>query len=429
MFINRAIILLVVVLSGFAAACSGSSVSTPPGTDGDLDTDSSDALESGDSDTSSDPCTPDSLRCATSGKVEMCRTDGEGWSYYRTCPEGRTCENGECALLPDGDSEAAPSDGDVESELETDSIDGDTTDAETDAETQPPVDGNTEADTSDADSVQPGTLGGACIDGLCLTGLECQGGVCVTVDGDADADTVDTDSDTDTEPGLYGVTWVSIPAGSFLMGAPEEDADGLTEVLPQHFVTVRAFQMMATTATATQVLTALGGDTEISGFHTCEGGGTEATCPAAITYAQAQMFCYKVGGRLPSEAEYEYAARAGTTAKFYCSNTDSSCLASYEWLYGDHTHPVGLKLPNAWGLYDMLGNWQAWTADCWHPTYADAPTDGSPWITNCVNPGGLDGFTPLSRAVGMAGSSNKYRAVWARLGGGAYGGTAVRCAK
>jgi len=83
--------------------------------------------------------------------------------------------------------------------------------------------------------------------------------------------------------------------------------------------------------------------------------------------------------RLPSESEWEYACRAGTTGDYHDSDLDK--IAWYSANSGKKTHPVGGKRPNAFGLYDMLGNAAEWCADYWHNDYVGAPADGSAWIT------------------------------------------------
>jgi len=87
--------------------------------------------------------------------------------------------------------------------------------------------------------------------------------------------------------------------------------------------------------------------------------------------------------RLPSEAEWEYACRAGTTTPYIWGSAPSSAeLDKYAWHDGNSggdTHDVGTRQPNAWGIFDMYGNVWEWVQDSGHPDYNGAPADGSAW--------------------------------------------------
>ena len=99
------------------------------------------------------------------------------------------------------------------------------------------------------------------------------------------------------------------------------------------------------------------------------------------------------GYQLLTEAQWEYAARAGSLTYFSFGNDDAQ-LAKYAWYSADaagpadverHSHPVGQKLPNKFGLFDMQGNVSEWVEDCYHATYQGAPADGSAWTApNCL---------------------------------------------
>jgi len=88
--------------------------------------------------------------------------------------------------------------------------------------------------------------------------------------------------------------------------------------------------------------------------------------------------------RLPTEAEWEYAARAGTETEYWWGNEMKSgmaiCYDSDSRWSGKQTSPVGSFQPNPFGLYDTAGNVWEWVEDCWHHDYKKAPTDGSAWL-------------------------------------------------
>jgi len=88
--------------------------------------------------------------------------------------------------------------------------------------------------------------------------------------------------------------------------------------------------------------------------------------------------------RLLSEAEWEYAARGGTTTRWFCGD-DPSCLGGVAWYRANsdkRTHPAGSKRANAFGLHDVHGSLWEWVEDCWNPDYRGAPSDGSAWTTD-----------------------------------------------
>ena len=105
----------------------------------------------------------------------------------------------------------------------------------------------------------------------------------------------------------------------------------------------------------------------------------------ALAYARWLSFETGESYRLPSEAEWEYAARAGTTTEYFFGDTVTKSQANYgkEWTKGEPilTVPVGSYPANAWGLHDMHGNGREWVQDCWNESYRGAPGDGSAWMS------------------------------------------------
>ena len=175
---------------------------------------------------------------------------------------------------------------------------------------------------------------------------------------------------------------VVIPAGSFEMGSNES-----ADEQPVHRVYVPSFLIGKTEVTQGQWKAVMGSNP--SYFGSC---GDD--CPVErVTWNEAQVFAQRLSQktgkqyRLPSEAEWEYAARAGSNTKWSFGDNESQ-LGDYAWFSANSqnkTQRVAQKKPNAFGLFDMHGNVREWTQDCWHDNYAGAPTDGSAWTTSCNN--------------------------------------------
>ena len=187
-----------------------------------------------------------------------------------------------------------------------------------------------------------------------------------------------------------GMTFVRIPAGTFMMGSPEDELGAYEDEWPRHEVTLtQEFYMMTTEVTQAQWETVMGSNPS----YRDECGGS---CPVEmVSWNDIQDFIAALNAldgrtyRLPTEAEWEYAARAGTTTAFYNGDiTETGCgfdpnLDAIGWYYGNSgstTHPVAQKQPNAWGLYDMAGNVWEWVEDDGHSSYDGAPVDGSAWV-------------------------------------------------
>jgi formylglycine-generating enzyme required for sulfatase activity len=185
----------------------------------------------------------------------------------------------------------------------------------------------------------------------------------------------------------YCPEMVAIPGGQFQMGSNTGDSDEK----PVRTVTVRAFMMGKYEVTQAQWKAVM--ESNPSSFKACGDN-----CPVEnVSWNDAQAYIAKLNAktgskyRLPSEAEWEYAARAGSTGKWSFGD-DENEIGKYAWYgfspeYGGNsekkTHLVGEKLKNPFGLYDMHGNVWEWAEDCYHDGYNNAPVDGSAWVKDC----------------------------------------------
>ena|SRR5579862_6714029 len=210
-----------------------------------------------------------------------------------------------------------------------------------------------------------------------------------------------------------GPAMVVVPGGTFTMGSTADERawaashgstpGSVADEAPQHTVTLRAFALGKYDVTRDEYATFMR-ETKMQITPGCGHDGYKWYLDTALTWdhpgieqsgrdpvvcvswydAQAYIawLNHKTGGgyRLPSEAEWEYAARGGTQTMFSWG-IDTSGAFSRAWFKsnsGGQSHPVGSRQANGFGLYDMVGDVWQWTADCYAESYATAPADGRP---------------------------------------------------
>ena len=217
-----------------------------------------------------------------------------------------------------------------------------------------------------------------------------------------------------------------IPAGEFMMGSPS--GEGSDDERPQHKVSLDAYYIDKYEVTNRQYadfLNAYGKDTDDKGnkmIYECDKGvnkvdrkwqparGYEKYPVVKVTWFGANQYAKYYGKRLPTEAEWEKACRAGSTTK-YCFGDDKSKLGDYAWYdsnSGSKTHPVGQKKANVWGIYDMHGNVWEWCSDWYDENYySSSPTNNpkgpSSGSFRVVRGGGWVGIADVCRSANRFG--------------------------
>jgi formylglycine-generating enzyme required for sulfatase activity len=214
------------------------------------------------------------------------------------------------------------------------------------------------------------------------------------------------------------LTMVQIPAGSFLMGSPQDEGERWESEGPQHQVQLQGFFMGQTPITQAQWRVVAGWQKLQRDLNLDPSYFKGTNRPVEqVNWEDAIEFCNRLSQRtglhysLPSEAQWEYACRAGTTTPFHFGETISPELANYDAtdVYGDgpkglyrrETTDVATFPANLWGLHDVHGNVWEWCLDQWHANYNGAPQDGNAWLDLDANKdndrllrGGSWGFFP-----------------------------------
>jgi formylglycine-generating enzyme required for sulfatase activity len=171
---------------------------------------------------------------------------------------------------------------------------------------------------------------------------------------------------------------VRLSDGVFEMGSTR----GLPLELPVHRVVVTDAMLLG------KFPITQGQWTAVMGTNPSQFTGEGRLPVESVSWDDAKQFCTRLGElirrrvRLPSEAEWEYACRAGSTSEYFFGD-DDRCVGEYAWFdlnSSDHTHPVGLKRPNPWGLCDIIGNVWEWCEDVWYADYTAASMVGAPWM-------------------------------------------------
>lgn len=201
-----------------------------------------------------------------------------------------------------------------------------------------------------------------------------------------------------------GLTYLWIPPGTFQMGCSPGDNECSGDEKPVHTVTIRKGFWMGQTE-VTQVAYQRVMKENPSHFH------GDRLPVEEVMWAEADNYCTAVGMSLPTEAQWEYAARAGSTASRYAG---LDAIAWHSSNSGSQTHEVAQKQPNAWKLYDMLGNVSEWTGDWlgdnyYHQSPSQDPRGPATGEFGVLRGGSWQGSAGWARVSSRAGGEPEYR--------------------
>ena len=216
-----------------------------------------------------------------------------------------------------------------------------------------------------------------------------------------------------------GYVLVRIPGDTFMMGSPETEKERFESEGPLHEVRVKDFYMGKYPVTNEEYGRFLEENPDIpEPKYWADRAFNQPKQPVVgVSWEDAAAYAGWAGLELPSESQWEYACRAKTRTRFYTGDLEEDLDRAgwYEKNSGGRHHPVGEKIPNGFGLYDMHGNVWEWVQDHWHGNYEGAPDDGRSWIDNEKNSGrvfrgGSWGFTARNcRAASRRGFGPGFR--------------------
>lgn len=187
-----------------------------------------------------------------------------------------------------------------------------------------------------------------------------------------------------------GYELVRIPGSEFLMGSPDSEKDRRDDEGPQHTVRIADFYMGRYPVTNEQYGRFIDKYSKTTKpKHWTNSSYSQPREPAGrVSWEDAKQYARWAGLQLPSEAQWEYACRAGKKTRFHSGEKEWRLWRAGWYIInsGQKIHPVGEKKPNAFGLYDMHGNVGEWVEDDWHENYEGAPADGGAWINEPRGP-------------------------------------------